>query len=75
MITKNPQKIQIIKELLDKEHITFEHCLILLEENYEEIFKSEIKHSCSNPYCTSNCIYSNTHNGYTSNSTDDFTIK
>jgi hypothetical protein len=75
MITKNQTKIQIVKELLDKKQITFEQCLILLEEPNEKVSKTENRLPSNNPYNSSSNIYSNTYNGYTSNSTDDSTIK
>lgn len=75
MITKNQTKIQIVKELLDKKQITFEQCLILLEELNEKVSKTENRLPSNDSYNSSSNIYSNTFNGYTSNSTDDSTIK
>ena len=75
MITKNQIKIQIVKELLDKKQITFEQCLILLEEPNEKVSKTENRLPSNDPYNSSSNIYSNPYNGYTSNSTDDSTIK
>ena len=75
MITKNQIKIQIVKELLDKKQITFEQCLILLEEPNEKVSKTENRLPSNDSYNSSSNIYSNPYNGYTSNSTDDSTIK
>ena len=75
MITKNQIKIQIVKELLDKKQITFEQCLILLEEPNEKVSKTENRLPSNDPYNSSSNIYSNPYNGYTSNCTDDSTIK
>lgn len=75
MITKNQTKIQIIKELLDKKQITFEQCLILLEEPNEKVHKTENRWPSNNSNSTSGSVYCYSNNGYTSNSTDDSTIK
>ena len=75
MITKNQDKIQIIKELLDKKQITFEQCLILLEESNEKVSQTENRLFSDGSNHTYGSIYCNSTNGYTSHSTDDSTIK
>ena len=75
MITKNQIKIQIVKELLDKKQITFEQCLILLEEPNEKVSKTEYRWPSNNSNITSGSVYCASYNGHTSNSTGDSTIK
>ena len=75
MITKNQNKIQIIKELLDKKQITFEQCLILLEEQNEKVFQTENRWPSNNFNPSYGNIYCTTTTGHTSHSKDDSTIK
>ena len=75
MITKNQTKIQIVKELLDKKQITFEQCLILLEEPNEKVSKTENRWPSNNSNYSYGSVYCASPNGYTSHITDDSTIK
>jgi hypothetical protein len=69
MITKNKTKIQLVKELLEQEQITFEQSLILVEDSYEEIYNSENKFDCHNIDSNYNNNSGTPYNGYISHTT------
>ena len=75
MITKNQIKIQIVKELLDKKQITFEQCLILIEEPDEKVYKLENQWPSNTPIYRNSSGNHSANDTYTSSTTGEITIK